>query len=491
MPDMSAQRSTLKAMRVSQRFKLGLTQPSLDFVDVDIVKDTALFLDPRALRLHETDWGQECVSLVKDYFTSVLDAVQAENETEGVRLLSGLHEPNETHLGLSAGRSAGRGVGDELARDLWRALAENAAVTQSNLLEDLEETALLVDGVGRDRISDVTTNIIREPLIHYTQAMCGFYGIPRKLVSSGPLWSPAASDWVSYRVELPVVPSGKLLLVPRAIVRATLDYDYSDYFNNEILEYLKGVEQSAGSQLVELLKNGSTRVTKKALKEKYGTGKAVATDLTRLYPDMLKEYRDKKSKAPSRPLNHEDLARDPKRDLPDWDGALRSLGMATAGIRDATAYHNAVMALLTMTMNASWAFPVKEKGIHANRKRIDISYSNVAVDGFFAWLKSNHPAAHIYIECKNLTGDPKNPELDQIGGRFSPSRGKFGLLLCREFVDKDLFWERCKDTAVDDRGWIIPLDDVDLRELVDMVREPGTDIAQWQFWKTRFDRLTD
>lgn len=36
-------------MRVSEFYSLGLTQGSLDFVDVDVENDVPLFIDPRAI----------------------------------------------------------------------------------------------------------------------------------------------------------------------------------------------------------------------------------------------------------------------------------------------------------------------------------------------------------------------------------------------------------------------------------------------------------
>ena len=38
-------------MRVSEWFHLGRSQPSLDFVDIDISTDITAFLDPRAIRM--------------------------------------------------------------------------------------------------------------------------------------------------------------------------------------------------------------------------------------------------------------------------------------------------------------------------------------------------------------------------------------------------------------------------------------------------------
>jgi hypothetical protein len=38
-------------MQVSEAFSLGVGQPALDFVNVDVENDAPLFVDPRPLRL--------------------------------------------------------------------------------------------------------------------------------------------------------------------------------------------------------------------------------------------------------------------------------------------------------------------------------------------------------------------------------------------------------------------------------------------------------
>jgi hypothetical protein len=79
----------------------------------------------------------------------------------------------------------------------------------------------------------------------------------------------------------------------------------------------------------------------------------------------------------------------------------------------------------------------------------------------------NLPSSYIFIECKNYSSDPANPELDQLSGRFSVNRGRVGFLISRSFKNKGLFIQRCKDTYTDGRGLIIPLDDQDLINLLD------------------------
>ncbi|MGB6896263.1 MAG: hypothetical protein WBF37_10030, partial [Dehalococcoidia bacterium] len=210
-------------MRVSEHYGLGRSQPELDFVDVDIWGDVTVFVDPRALRVLPSDWAAECRSLVQNFFHGVLEAIRTRRHDEARALLRRLREPNETHLGFSRGVARGRALGPESADDVWEALSTSEAV-KSGLLEDLEDTILMVDGIGPDIVSDITTNVIREPLIRYTQYACGMYGIAmHDDVDSGPLWSPAAGVWESRLVRLPVTPNGRLLLVPKALVRRRMD----------------------------------------------------------------------------------------------------------------------------------------------------------------------------------------------------------------------------------------------------------------------------
>lgn len=475
--------------RVSDHFKLNRTQPSLDFVDVDVYCDLRLFVDPRALRLLPSQWGDECVSLIQDFFSTVMEAIRHSDTDTSKRLLMALREPNETHLGLSRGpRSRGRALGRESVGDVWEALSSSEAA-KSGLLEDLEDTILLVDGISSDIISDITTNIIRQPLVHYTQTACDWYGIPLQAeVDSGPMWDPQLSDWVTDFVQMPVTDSGKLLLVPKAIVRKRLEYDADEYYRGYILEHLREVELSANSELVRTLKNGRRRVTKKSLSEKYGSGKGTSLRETQKDPSLLTRYRNSKRDFVLPPLDHQLLAEEESTPPPDWKELLLAVTRIHVGRESATEYERAIESLLSALLYPSLCNPQLQKKIHDGRKRIDITYTNMAQSGFFWWLSHNFSAAHVFVECKNYSEDPSNPELDQLGGRFSPSRGQFGLLICRSISDKQLFAARCRDTADDQRGFIICLDDDDLKKLIDE-RMASIEPPEFSLLRERFDKL--
>ncbi|MEQ8956944.1 MAG: hypothetical protein RLP02_03320, partial [Coleofasciculus sp. C2-GNP5-27] len=329
-----------------------------------------------------------------------------------------------------------------------------------------------VRGVDRDIISDITTNIIRAPLIEYTQKMCNYYGIALQSgVSSGPLWHPTQQNWVQDFVDLPVPGDyGKLLLVPKAIVRLSINYSSSDYYRHYLLERMRDAEEKANTGLVSLIKGGPRRgqygVTKTSLIEHYGQTKDTIVEQTFRFPDVLQAYKYSKDAEPSLPLSHEQFPTADGQSVPNWDQLLADVQDIPTGTKNASRYEDAVEALLTALFYPSLTNPTKQTRIHDGQKIIDITYTNMGFSGFFHWVQGNYASGTLMVECKNYGGEVANPEVDQLSGRFSPSRGTVGLLVCRQVRDLDALFERCRNTARDARGYIIALTDDDLVQLV-------------------------
>lgn len=255
------------------------------------------------------------------------------------------------------------------------------------------------------------------------------------------------------------------MLVPKILVRQSPAFSATEYYRHYLLNHLRDVHLQQGT-LVHLLKDGRRRVYKTDLEQRYGSGKDVIVDLTIRYPEVLKRYKDDKNRAAAKPLEHEAIADATDSELPDWDALLAAVTQVRPGRAGATQYHLAAKALLTALFYPSLTFPEVEREIHEGRKRIDILFTNTATTGFFEWLAQKYIAPYVPVECKNYASDPHNPELDQLAGRFSNRRGRFGLLVCRSLGDRGLFTRRCRDTANDDRGFIVALDDSDLADLV-------------------------
>lgn len=473
---------------MSRYFKLGRVQGTLDFVDVDTESDVPVFIDPMALSLLSTDWAHECQALIDDFFSTILELINAKNNASAIALLASLNEPNETHLGMSQGRSQGTAIGPDFAKQIFQKMAGSKAVTRG-LITHLEESALMIPGIDRDRISDVTTNIIRGPLILYTQAMCQYYGIPTNSgVPTGPCWNPRRHTWEQTFSELPCTSYGSLLLVPKIIVRRKLSLDAGEYYTKYIIPYLRQEEQTAASSLSRIANSKQKRITRKFLENKYGAGKLVNEEHTLRNPELLQQYRDFRKIDPRVPLNHAELAECVRSDNTDYDALLREVLKVKTGRASAKAYEDCIEKLLSAVFYPSLTHPKRESKLHDGRKRVDIDYANAATTGFFYWTSLHYPCAKIFVECKNYESDPSNPEMDQLAGRFSPSRGQVGLLVCRKIANKHLLLKRCRDTARDSRGYIVPLDDDDMLKLISQRKNLETPM-RFDLLQERFNYL--
>jgi hypothetical protein len=186
-------------VRFSECFKLDSTQPHLDFVDIRLDTDIAVFMDPSAIKASTSTFGHECASFVQNYFEAVLQRIKAGKDAEAQRLVSCLNERNEFHLGYSQNKSRGHAFGTISAAAVWGALSKSQA-SVTGLLKDLEDTCLLIEGIGRDMISDAVCNILRGPLIRYTQHMCQYYDVPlTPAVDSGPIWPGPLTRRIYYK----------------------------------------------------------------------------------------------------------------------------------------------------------------------------------------------------------------------------------------------------------------------------------------------------
>ena len=110
---------------------------------------------------------------------------------------------------------------------------------KTGFLTALEECELMVEGMGRDKISDLTTNVIRGDLVEYTQGQCSLWNIPTREAPLPPTLDVDEMRWRSGYHHLPVYEGKPVLLVPKAIARYSSTYDHQKYYRKVVLEYLQ------------------------------------------------------------------------------------------------------------------------------------------------------------------------------------------------------------------------------------------------------------
>jgi len=135
------------------------------------------------------------------------------------------------------------------------------------------------------------------------------------------------------------------------------------------------------------------------------------------------------------------------------------------GNEEADAFVKIIAPVLEAVLSPSLKNPVVECKINEGRKRVDIVFSNVATSGFFGRLALHGVVCpYVFVECKNYSTDPANPEVDQLAGRLDMIRGMLGFLICRHIENKEQLIARCRDMLRQGK-YILVLEDKDIFQL--------------------------
>ena len=293
-------------------------------------------------------------------------------------------------------------------------------------------------------------------------------------VPTGWVWSRRAARWESSHEDVLVVGDRRILLVPKAVVSFAKRYAAGPYYRHFVLSFLQHEHLRLNTPLVEHIrrKDGTERrrVTKKRLAEAAAPpSKDFLAEFTAKYPEVFRDFKRRREGDDSA-VSADVFTPEDRRAV--IDHLIEMLGRIPPGGEHATLYHRTVAGILELVFYPDLFAPVVGQGLHGGRKRIDIVFENGATGGFFRDLDRRHrlPAPWILAECKNYGREVGNPELDQLAGRFSPTRGKFGYLVRLSVEDMPTLLARCADTDRDDRGLILPLVDADLIALLEDAR---------------------
>lgn len=453
-------------MQITQAFNLGLSQHEIDFVDIDTAADTPLFLDPFFIGIRTDAWSVGASRTLRNFFQTFVSLVRDGDFPRARRMLDHLHEPNETCLGLSQGDPQGRAIGAIDADRLFASILQSNAI-DTGVVEDLEDFRLFIPGIDKDKISDLTTNIIRRHLIDYTITQCELWGIP--LVGDLPtgfFWNSARRHWENGFSRALIVDGKRILLTPKGAVSFVKKYTPKTYYSRFVLEFLQHEHLSIESALVQHRKDGTPFVTKISLEESVAPfSKEYLANFTANHPDVFSDFKEW-VKESSASLSSEEISGEEGAIVADY--LVQRLAATQAGSENASRYHKLCVSILELLLYPALTAPVVELEVNEGRKRIDIVFDNAAQSGFFHRVHSvgQVPAQFICVECKNYSKDVANPELDQLIGRFSVNTGKVGLLLFRSVDDPNRLLARCSDAYLAGQGLIIPVSDSDLGNML-------------------------
>ena len=475
-------------MKISEIYNLKKSQYELDFVDINPDIDIPLFLDPYYISKCDFPFAINAYESIRSYFEFLLALLKGKKIEQARELFSYLGESNDICMGMSRDKPSGHGMGPKDTDAIFKKLLKSQAI-RSGIMEDIEDFRIFVPNVDRDKVSDMTANIIKIHLINYTREQCELHNIPLiQNVPSGMYWNLKTKKWENQYVDRLVIDNKPILLVPKRIVSFTDKYTTNEYKQHFVLNYLQNEHLRMGSSLVKKYKSGEKYVTKKSiLEDEPIIDKEYLARFTEAHPEVFQDFKKKTvnkiDKIEGSVLEEVDA-------VEICNYLISKLESIPSGTQNASNYHNLIIGILELLFYPNLSSPKKEKEIHEGRKRIDIMFNNSSETGFF-FTTPNHnialPCPFVFVECKNYTGEVSNPEIDQLSGRFSNRRGRIGILACRNF-EKD-FIKRCADTYEDERGLVIPVGDDDLKNALRNYPQQGVEAIE-QIIQKKYEQIT-
>jgi len=263
-------------MRFSKKF--SITDPTPEFFDIDIYADTKRFVDPYCISQTPTPTGVVSQRCINFFMKELLTSIQNQSHTRSTYLCSKFNEPNGTRLGYSKIKRDGSGAGEHLAALFLEELKRIRHLIQSGIFNYLEECSLLCNELKFDRISDITIDIIKLPLIDFTQDQCRKYGISmRKTKSKLSYFCITSGLWKEDYFELPHIDDTDefLILIPRTFIPSVPTYNPLYFSTNTAQEHFKKQAIFNNDSCLSRDRKGNIQVLSKDLRssEKYKPNK--------------------------------------------------------------------------------------------------------------------------------------------------------------------------------------------------------------------------
>ena len=195
-------------------------------LDISLINDMPLFIDPFLLFRSNKPEYQALHQEILHYLRFLRDFTQSNSNIDKWTLRSLFHFPEikENWLGFCLTGNSGSGLGASFAKALSENLVKifsefgNEKITKSSHLEKL---CIIADGVGRDYISDFTTNLIFQFLLTYTEKFAKKYvgnDYLRLFNVSHVYFDYEFKRWQNKLFTLPCYDGEYVILTPRDIL---------------------------------------------------------------------------------------------------------------------------------------------------------------------------------------------------------------------------------------------------------------------------------
>jgi hypothetical protein len=218
-----------------------------DWFDPILDTDTPIFIDPFLIFKEQGHAWHAAHDELIGHFDRCFHLIAQGNRNpnsvpykKALRLLT-FPEPKELCLGYTKLGTDGAGGGPKYAALIAEAM-EEAIERGLTDLRHFEELGILNAGIGPDRISDFTCNVLRPRLIKYTKAVATRHRVEmRNIRIAGATYNPQRVAWEAQWHDLPFNPYNNraVLLVPWRFLRDLPTINADDWWENYEAEQLR------------------------------------------------------------------------------------------------------------------------------------------------------------------------------------------------------------------------------------------------------------
>jgi len=434
-----------------------VSQYEVDFVIPRLGVDVPVGIDPFLLYKSRNPEYRNLHSLLVDVFNTGIAAVKRGALVEARRIFD-FPEVPAVGLGYTRGSKRGSGIGTYLTDLIIETLAGSPGLKERGV-RHVEEMQLLSAGVGADRVSDITANVLKSFLVEYTQRQCALWDIPvRSGIPLEHIYESESQSWSDAYLDLPVNPNdgSPILLVPRRLVRALPWINYDDFLRTEFKTYLKARRTLSAGSPSSRIRTGLSEEIEQA---KPGVVTVTRQDITIVERYVQSRERDAANARPAFDYIDEDSCR-------EAESLKAKLTAIQAGQSDAAAFQQLVLEILNYLFNPELIDGQPEVRTVDGTERRDIIFTNDSDESFWAFIRNEHSGIVVTFDAKN-----KNvlelSDVNQMATYLGDRLGTFGVIVTRgrptESVQRKMFavWN-------DNRKVILALSDQDVRDLLDL-----------------------
>jgi hypothetical protein len=445
-----------------------VSQYEVDFVIPRVGIDLPVGIDPFLLfKSRDSQFRQLHASLLSAFNAGIL-AVR-NNDLTAARYLFSFPEVSAIGMGYTHKGKRGSGVGSHLTNLILQTLAGSPSLTERGV-RHVEEMQLLSAGIGPDRISDISANVLKRFLIEYTKRQCAIWNIPTKPgVPVSHIYDESKQAWEDSYEDLPVsaIDGSEILLVPRRLVRALPWINYDDFIRTEFSAYLAARRDQFAQRKIS---------SAELPDEKKFKAKPAVVTVTKQDIGLVERYvRSREAQAADAKPTLEYIDEDACKEA---EALKQRLSCIRPGRESATDYQYAILEILNYLFNPDLIAGEPEVRTIDGTERRDLIFTNDSDESFWEYIRNTHDGILLMFETKNMEAldiSAINQTATYLGDRI----GRLGIIVTREPPSEAI---RRKILSVwndsSPRKVILTLCDAEIRELLDL-RCRGGSPTRW------------